>query len=211
MSFIVPILLLFFSGMACATESLPVLLPLQGTVMDEYKQEVRAVQVQPNTVVASDFSGSSQSIDAVYNTSAQTYQPSSVTVKASSRSTAVAARSSFSQQGHSGSVVAVAPTATMKSLNSTPAHTVSAVSVQKKMIHRVAATTEEEEDEEEDEDEEGRASVRKRLGGIGGMGSDTGDDPNRSKLSPIGDGWVLLLFAFAYGGWRLRRRKKMTI
>ncbi len=211
MNFIVPILLLFFSGMACATESLPVLLPLQGTVMDEYKQEVRAVQVQPNTVVASDFSGSSQSMGAVYNTSAQTYQPSSVTVKASSRSTAVAARGSFSRQGHSGSVVAVAPTATMKSMNSTPAHTVSAVSVQKKMIHRVAATTEEEEDEEEDEDEEGRASVRKRLGGIGGMGSDTGDDPNRSKLSPVGDGWVLLLFAFAYGGWRLRRRKKMTI
>ncbi len=207
MSFIVPILLLFFSGMACATESLPVLLPLQGTVMDEYKQDVRAVQVQPNTVVASDFSGSSQS--GVYNTSAQTYQPSHLTVKASSRSTAVAARSGFSQQGHSGLVVAVAPTATMKTLNSTPAHTVSAVSVQKKMIHRVAATTEE--DEEEDEDEEGRASVRKRLGGIGGMGSDTGDDPNRSKLSPVGDGWVLLLFAFAYGGWRLRRRKKMTI
>ncbi len=209
MMIIVPILLLFFSSMAYATESLPVLLPLQGTVMDEYKNDVRAVQVQPNTVVASDFSGSSQSMDAVYNTSAHTYQPSRVTVTTPSRTTAIAARSSLAQQGHSGSVSAVAPTASMKSMGITPAHKVSAVSVQKKMIHRVATTTEE--DEEDEEDDGDGVSVRRRLGGIGGMGSDTGDDPNRSQLSPVGDGWILLLFAFAYGGWRIRRRKKMNV
>lgn len=57
----------------------------------------------------------------------------------------------------------------------------------------------------------GGMSKRRAFGG-GGMGSDYDDDPNRSKESPLGDAWSMLLFAaLAAVGIFLRQQRRNTL
>ena len=52
--------------------------------------------------------------------------------------------------------------------------------------------------------------VKRRAFGGEGMGSDKGEDPNRSEYSPLGDAWSMLLLALGYG-ILIMIRKKNTI
>ena len=49
-------------------------------------------------------------------------------------------------------------------------------------------------------------SGRRKLGGLGG-GTDPGE---QSKESPVGEPWILLLFAAAFGGYIVWKKKKAT-
>lgn len=55
----------------------------------------------------------------------------------------------------------------------------------------------------------GGMNKRRAFGGEG-MGSDKGEDPNRSEYSPLGDAWSMLLLALGYG-ILIMIRKKNTI
>lgn len=57
----------------------------------------------------------------------------------------------------------------------------------------------------------GGMNKRRAFGGEG-MGSDKGEDPNRSEYSPLGDAWSMLLFAaFAAVGIFLRQQRRNTL
>ncbi|HCS87446.1 MAG TPA: hypothetical protein DIW30_03225 [Bacteroidales bacterium] len=203
MKHVLLVISLFLSSVASAAEQLPVLLPLKGTVIDEYKQEVRNSKVQvvsaPAPVQMPEWKNGVQ----LYETAEANCSAGCVTITGGNvgqwnGSRSVAVKSVESKASSTLSAV------TMEKIRKEPLPAVSAVTTKQMALRRVAASV-----EDPDEATTAGHSDRRRLGGSGeGMGGSSGDDPNRSELSPVGEGYILFLFALFYGGWAIYRKKK---
>lgn len=182
MKYILPIVLLWVGSVAYSSaEELSVLLPLKSTVMDEYKQDVRVPTVK--TIA---MPGKTQMYGnvAMHLSSDDELNPSQIW-----GNKPLLQEKGLHTQGFVATWRMAIPNLseeTMAEIQRKPATVTTEVAAQK--------------------------SVKRRLGESGGgMGSDSGDDPNRSELSPIGEGWSLLVFAFLYIGIRLRNSKREMI
>lgn len=182
MKYILPIVLLWVGSVAYSSaEELSVLLPLKSTVMDEYKQDVRVP-----TVKAIALPGKTQMYGnvAMHLSSDDELYPSQMW-----GNKPLLQEKGLHTQGIATTWRMAIPNLseeTMAEIQRKPATVTTEVAAQK--------------------------SVKRRLGESGGgMGSDSGDDPNRSELSPVGEGWILLIFAFLYMGIRLRDSKREMI
>lgn len=203
MKHVILIILLFAaSALSFAMEEPAVLLPLGGTVFDEYKQEVRSSKVQVMPVSVQTAVG--KEVGRLYETAGVDCSASGVAV--------AAAGVNIVRQNGSGSVAvksvksdvsSALSAVTMEKIRKKHLPSVSVVSAGQTAVRRAAAA-----DSGEDETL-GQRFGKRRLGGSGsGMGGESGDDPNRSNLSPVGEGYVLLLFALLYGGYAIYRKRK---
>lgn len=210
MKHVLPVMLFFVSVACSAMEQLPVLLPLKGTVIDEYKQEVRSSKVQVMPVLDPVQMSVGKGAGKLYETAGANWSANSMSVTATATATW---KNSVVEYGGSKSVAikqmennasSTLSAVTMERMRKQPLPAVSAVATKQMAVRRVAAPA-------DDSDEETTAgqSGKRRLGGSGeGMGGSSGDDPNRSELSPVGEGYVLLLFALFYGGCAIYRKRK---
>lgn len=209
MKHVLPVILLFFVSVACsAMEQLPVLLPLNGTVIDEYKQEVRSSKVQVMPVLDPVQMSVGKGAGRLYETAGANWSANSMSVTATWKNSVVGygGSKSVAMKRMENNASSTLSAVTMEKIRKQPLPAVSAVSAKQMAVRRVGCPC-----SADDSDEETTVgqSGKRRLGGSGeGMGGSSGDDPNRSNLSPVGEGYVLLLFALFYGGCAIYRKRK---
>ena len=206
MKHVLPVMLLLLSSVASVAEQLPVLLPLGSSVMDEYKQEVRSSKVQVMPVLDPVQMSVGKGVGKLYETAGANWSANSMSVTATWKNSVVGygGSKSVAMKRMENNASSTLSAVTMEKIRKQPLPAVSAVATKQMAVRRVAAPA-------DDSDEETTAgqSGKRRLGGSGeGMGGSSGDDPNRSELSPVGEGYVLLLFALFYGGCAIYRKRK---
>ena len=139
MKHVLLVISLFLSSVASAAEQLPVLLPLKGTVIDEYKQEVRNSKVQvvsaPAPVQMPEWKNGVQ----LYETAEANCSAGCVTITGGNvgqwnGSRSVAVKSVESKASSTLSAV------TMEKIRKEPLPAVSAVTTKQMALRRVAAS-----------------------------------------------------------------------